>query len=77
MLPSVLAGCRISASIALILVVAAEMIGANLGIGALVLTAGNLMQTDKLMAGIVAISILGLVVGAAISWLERTLLSWR
>jgi len=77
MLPSVLAGCRISASIALILVVAAEMIGANLGIGALVLTAGNLMQTDKLMAGIAAISILGLVIGAAISSLERALLSWR
>lgn len=77
MLASVLAGCRISASIALILVVAAEMIGANVGIGAFVLTAGNLMQTDKLMAGIVAISILGLVIGAAITWLERTLLSWR
>jgi NitT/TauT family transport system permease protein len=77
MLPSVLAGCRISASIALILIVAAEMIGANEGIGTLVLTAGNLMQTDKLMAGIVAISILGLVVGAGISWLERALLRWR
>jgi NitT/TauT family transport system permease protein len=77
MLPSVLAGCRISASIALILVVAAEMIGANVGIGSLVLTAGNLMQTDKLMAGIVAISVLGLVIGTAISWLERRLLGWR
>jgi ABC-type nitrate/sulfonate/bicarbonate transport system permease component len=77
MLPSVLAGSRISASIALILVVAAEMIGANVGIGSFVLTAGNLMQTDKLMAGIVAISILGLVIGAAITWLERTLLRWR
>jgi NitT/TauT family transport system permease protein len=77
MLPSVLAGCRISASIALILIVAAEMIGANEGIGTLVLTAGNLMQTDKLMAGIVAISILGLIIGAAISRLERALLRWR
>jgi ABC-type nitrate/sulfonate/bicarbonate transport system permease component len=77
MLPSVLAGCRISASIALILVVAAEMIGANVGIGALVLISGNLMQTDKLMAGIVAISLLGLTIGAAITWLERRLLGWR
>ena len=76
-LPLVLAGCRISASIALILVVAAEMIGANVGIGSFVLTAGNLMQTDKLMAGIVAISILGLLIGAGITWLERTLLNWR
>jgi NitT/TauT family transport system permease protein len=77
MLPSVLSGCRISASIALILVVSAEMIGANVGIGAFLLTAGNLMQTDQLMAGIVAISILGLLIGALISWLERILLSWR
>ena len=51
--------------------------GPKADIGALVLTAGNLMQTDKLMAGVVAISILGLTIGAAISWLERTLLSWR
>jgi ABC-type nitrate/sulfonate/bicarbonate transport system permease component len=77
MLPSVLAGCRISAAIALILMVAAEMIGANVGIGTLVLTSGNLMQTDKLMAGIVAISILGLAIGAVIGALERTLLRWR
>jgi ABC-type nitrate/sulfonate/bicarbonate transport system permease component len=77
MLPSVLAGFRISASIALILVVSAEMIGANTGIGALLLTSGNLMQTDQLMAGIVAISVLGLLIGAFISWLERALLAWR
>jgi NitT/TauT family transport system permease protein len=77
MLPSVLAGVRISASIALILVVSAEMIGANTGIGAQLLTAGNLMQTDQLMAGIVAISIVGLVIGALITWLERMLLGWR
>jgi ABC-type nitrate/sulfonate/bicarbonate transport system permease component len=77
MLPAILSGCRISASIALILVVSAEMIGANVGIGALLITAGNLMQTDQLMAGIVAISVLGLLIGACISRLERRLLAWR
>jgi NitT/TauT family transport system permease protein len=77
MLPSLIGGLRISASIALILVVSAEMIGANVGIGAFLLTAGNLMQTDQLMAGIVAISVLGLLIGAVIGWLERTLLAWR
>jgi ABC-type nitrate/sulfonate/bicarbonate transport system permease component len=73
----VLSGFRISASIALILVVSAEMIGANVGIGALLLTSGNLMQTDQLMAGIVAIAIMGILIGALISWLERMLLGWR
>jgi ABC-type nitrate/sulfonate/bicarbonate transport system permease component len=77
MLPALLSGFRISASIALILVVSAEMIGANTGIGALLLTSGNLMQTDQLMAGIVAIAILGLLIGAFISWLEQVLLGWR
>jgi len=76
-LPSILSGCRISASIALILVVSAEMIGANVGIGSFLLTSGNLMQTDQLMAGIVAIAVLGLLIGALISWLERVLLGWR
>ena len=70
-------GYRISASIALILVVSAEMIGANVGIGSFLLTTGNLMQTDQLMAGIVAIAVLGLLIGALISWLERVLLGWR
>jgi len=38
-LPSILAGFRITASIALLLVVSAEMIGAEYGIGAFVLQA--------------------------------------
>jgi NitT/TauT family transport system permease protein len=76
-LPGILAGCRISASIALILVVAAEMIGAERGIGAFILTAGNLMQTDQLLAGVAVLSVLGLIVGAGLTRLERWLLAWR
>src|SRR5258708_30312927 len=76
-MPSILSGCRISASIALILVVSAEMIGANVGSGSFLLTTGNLVQTDPLMAAIVAIAVLGLLIGALISWLERVLLGWR
>ncbi len=76
-LPGILAGARISSSIALVLLVAAEMIGAEHGIGALVLQAGNLMRTDQLLAGVAMLSILGLLVSALIGALERRLLSWR
>lgn len=76
-LPSILAGFRITASVALMLVVSAEMIGAESGIGTFVLQAGNLMQTDQLMAGIVILSVFGLAVGKLISLLERRLLHWR
>lgn len=76
-LPSILAGFRISASVALLLVVSAEMIGAQFGIGAFVLQAGNLMQTDQLMAGVVILSLFGLAVGKLINLLETRLLHWR
>jgi NitT/TauT family transport system permease protein len=76
-LPSILAGFRITASVALLLVVSAEMIGAEYGIGAFVLQAGNLMQTDQLLAGVVILSVFGLAVGKLINWLEMRLLHWR
>jgi NitT/TauT family transport system permease protein len=76
-LPSILAGCRITASVALLLVVSAEMIGAEYGIGAFVLQAGNLMQTDQLLAGVVILSLFGLAVGRLINLLETRLLHWR
>jgi ABC-type nitrate/sulfonate/bicarbonate transport system permease component len=76
-LPSILAGFRITASVALLLVVSAEMIGAEFGIGAFVLQAGNLMQTDQLLAGVVILSLFGLAAGRLINLLETRLLHWR
>jgi ABC-type nitrate/sulfonate/bicarbonate transport system permease component len=76
-LPSILAGFRITSSVALLLVVSAEMIGAQFGIGAFVLQAGNLMQTDQLLAGVVILSVFGLAVGKLINLLEARLLHWR
>ncbi|WP_417433958.1 ABC transporter permease [Hoeflea sp.] len=76
-LPAILSGFRISASIAIILLVAAEMIGAEFGIGAYILMAGALFATDQLIAGVAMLSVLGLTVGWLISRAERMLLSWR
>ena len=42
-----------------------------------VLQAGNLMQTDQLLAGVVILSVFGLAVGKLIGWLETWLLHWR
>jgi ABC-type nitrate/sulfonate/bicarbonate transport system permease component len=76
-LPAILAGFRISISIAIVLLVAAEMIGAQWGIGALVLAAGSLMQTDHLLAGVVLLSLIGLTLSTLIGRAERHLLRWR
>jgi ABC-type nitrate/sulfonate/bicarbonate transport system permease component len=76
-LPAILSGFRITTSTAVILLVAAEMIGADKGIGSFVLQAGNLYDTDGLMAGIVMLSALGLTVAWLLGVLERRLLAWR
>ncbi|WP_262273511.1 ABC transporter permease [Microvirga yunnanensis] len=75
--PALLSGSRISCSIALILLTAAEMIGAQHGLGALVLASGNLMRTDQLFVGILMLSVLGVSVSVFLSFLERVLLHWR
>jgi NitT/TauT family transport system permease protein len=76
-LPGILSGIRIASSIGIVLLIAAEMIGANRGIGALVLQAGNLMQTDQLLAGVVLLSLLGLSIAGVIGLIEKKLLAWR
>ncbi|MEO1105238.1 MAG: ABC transporter permease, partial [Pseudomonadota bacterium] len=76
-LPAILSGARISASIAIILLVAAEMIGAEFGLGAYILMAGSLFALDQLIAGVAMLSIIGLCVGWLIGRAERHLLAYR
>jgi len=76
-LPAILAGFRISSALALILLVSAEMIGAERGIGSFVLQAGSLMQTDQLLAGVVMLSVLGFLISLIVSMVERRVLKWR
>lgn len=76
-LPGILSGFRISSSIGIVLLTAAEMIGAEWGIGSLVLNAGASAQGDRLLAGVIVLSCFGLLFSAAISFAERRLLAWR
>ncbi len=76
-LPAILSGFRVTTSIAIVLLVAAEMIGAERGIGAFVLSAGNLYDTDNLLAGIVVLSGLGLTIAWMIGWVEKACFTWR
>lgn len=76
-LPMIFAGLKLGAGTALLLLVAAEMIAAGSGIGFLVLNAQNLMETTKLMVGIVLLSALGLLSHWALVRLERRCVPWR
>ncbi|MEP2784847.1 MAG: ABC transporter permease [Pseudoruegeria sp.] len=76
-MPGILSGLRISLSIAIILLVAAEMLGAEYGIGAYILEAGSLYDLERLFAGVVMLSLLGVILSAVIGLIERHLLGWR
>lgn len=76
-MPGILSGLRISLTIAIILLVAAEMLGAEYGIGAYILQAGSLYDLERLFAGVVILSVLGVIVSTGIGAIERRLLRWR
>ncbi len=76
-LPGILSGLRVSLAISIILLVAAEMLGANRGIGAYILEAGALYDLEKLFAGVAILSVMGMATSALIGFLERRLLGWR
>ncbi|MBU2982051.1 ABC transporter permease [Lentibacter algarum] len=76
-MPGILSGLRISLAIAIILLVAAEMLGAEYGIGAYILQAGSLYDLERLFAGVVILSLLGVVVSTCIGLLEKRMLRWR
>lgn len=76
-MPGILSGLRISLAIAIILLVAAEMLGAEYGIGAYILEAGSLYNLERLFTGVAILSILGVSVSATIGMVENRLLDWR
>ncbi|NTI24928.1 ABC transporter permease [Rhizobium rhizogenes] len=75
--PAILSGLRVSISIAIILLVAAEMLGAQFGVGAYILEAGSLYDLEKLFTGVAILSMMGLIVNFVIGQIERRFLNWR
>lgn len=75
--PAILSGMRVAIAIGIILLTAAEMLGAEYGIGAYILTAGSLYDLEKLFAGVSILSILGLIVSFVIGRIEAYALDWR
>jgi ABC-type nitrate/sulfonate/bicarbonate transport system permease component len=76
-LPMIFAGLKLAAGTSLLLLVSAEMIAAQEGIGSMVLHYGNLMITTKLMVGVLLLSLLGLTFNRVLQWLERKLIPWK
>jgi len=75
--PSIFVGLRLSASTSLLLLVAAEMIGAKKGLGFLVINAQYNFQIPLMFAAIVLLAIIGLVVNYMLVVFQRFLCRWE
>lgn len=71
-LPQIITGIRIALGVAWLVVVAAEMIAVNSGLGYLIIDARNAgMRYDLVVAGMVLIGIIGLILDFLVRRLER------
>lgn len=75
-MPAIFVGLRLSATTALLLLIAAEMIGANKGIGFQVMNAQYNFQIPLMFAAILLLALLGLAANAALVLLQRRLCRW-
>jgi NitT/TauT family transport system permease protein len=76
--PSIFAGLKLAMGVAIILVVAAEMIGGSgrSGMGYLLINAGQVMETEKVFAGLIVLAVLGVVVTKVQDWVDRRIAPW-
>jgi NitT/TauT family transport system permease protein len=75
-LPAFFAGLKISIALAVIGAIIGERVGANSGLGYLIMYSTQTMRTDLMFAGLLITAILGVVLYLVIVLLER-LVSWE
>jgi NitT/TauT family transport system permease protein len=76
-MPYILSGARIAMGTAFIVVIVAEMIAVNSGLGYRILEAREYFWSDKVIAGMLTIGLLGLAIDTGMSRLSGCLLSWH
>ena len=75
-LPQICVGLRLSATTSLLLLIAAEMIGANQGVGFQVMNAQYNFQIPLMFAAILLLAILGLSANFILETLQKRLCRW-
>jgi ABC-type nitrate/sulfonate/bicarbonate transport system permease component len=76
-LPLVVAGLKLGMGVALLVIVAAEFVGARSGIGYLIWTSWQVFQVEKMYVGLLVSALLGFGTAILLNWLERVLIPWK
>jgi NitT/TauT family transport system permease protein len=76
-IPYILSGVRIGIGTAFIVVIVSEMIAVNNGLGFRILEAREYFWSDKIIAGMISIGMLGLAIDLCVTKLNNHLLRWH
>ena len=76
-LPSILVGLRFALGLMWVLLIVAETISAQAGIGYLTMNAREFLQTDVVLVGIILYALLGKLADVLARGLERSWLRWH
>jgi NitT/TauT family transport system permease protein len=76
-IPSIVTGMRLAVTYSFLMLVVSEMVGANSGLGYLIVNSQYLMSIDLLYVGVIILALLGIIANYLLVWLERSLTSWN
>jgi ABC-type nitrate/sulfonate/bicarbonate transport system permease component len=75
-LPYIIAGLRVGLGVGWTCVIAAELIAATSGLGYMIQLARTMIETEKVMAGMIVIGVIGFIMNSGMLWLERRFVRW-
>jgi NitT/TauT family transport system permease protein len=75
--PFIFAGLRVALPVAMIVVVITEMVSSADGLGYLVIYSLSSLRTDRMLAVVIAISLIGLALDRALVFLRNRLVYWE
>jgi NitT/TauT family transport system permease protein/taurine transport system permease protein len=76
-LPQIMTGLRVSMGTGLTILVAAELLGGDRGLGFVILDASSFFRTSYVFAGVIIIGLIGLVSDRAIAYAARHFVHWE
>ncbi|WP_226899933.1 ABC transporter permease [Nonomuraea phyllanthi] len=76
-LPHLFSGLKVAVTLAVTGAVVGEFVGGNEGLGSVILQANGNLDTPMLFAGLVVLSLLGVVLFVAVEFAEQLLMPWH
>ncbi|WP_353186910.1 ABC transporter permease [Bosea sp. (in: a-proteobacteria)] len=76
-LPVIFSGLRIALGTAMIVIISVEFVRAKQGVGYMTFYYWEVLNPEKMYAGLVVVMILGVLLTYALQWLQRRLMPWQ